>query len=79
MLAGQWRLCTTLPITVTEIGAPAHQDGGSLGGEDQVQTPQDSALTPGLWTRGHRSGLRRPENTAIDDRSLRGVCLCVSR
>jgi hypothetical protein len=41
-----------------------------LGGEAQVQMPQDSDLTPGRWTRGHHSVPRRPENTA----STRGAC-----
>ena len=49
------------------------------GGEDHVQTPQDSDLNPGMWTRGHRSVPRIPENTANDERRVRGVCLCVPR
>ena len=49
------------------------------GGEEYNQTPQDSDLNPGLWTRGHRSVPSLSENTAIDERSMRGVCLCVPR
>ena len=49
------------------------------GGEEYNQTPQDSDLNPGLWTRGHRSVPSLSESTAIDERSMRGVCLCVPR
>jgi len=45
MLAGLWRLCTTLPITVTEIGAPAHQDGGSLVVRNRSRHPR-TATSP---------------------------------
>jgi hypothetical protein len=47
--------------------------------EEHVQTPQDSDLNPGMWTRGHRSRPSILENTAIDERSMREVCLCVPR
>jgi hypothetical protein len=41
--------------------------------EEHVQTPQDSDLNPGMWTRGHRSVPSIPENTEIYERRMRGI------